>query len=209
MNKGKGLFITLEGTDGCGKSTQLRKIKSYLMDQGIYIKFLREPGGTDIGEEIRKILLDKNNKEMARETEMYLYAASRAQLIHEAVIPAINSGRFVLCDRFIYSSLVYQGMARGLGIDNVWEMNKFAIGKTLPDVAIFLDLPLDKAMRRVKNGNEDRIELEGMEFHKNVYNAYRELCNDKRYNLTRVDADRGIEEIFQDIKTIIEEKSRR
>jgi dTMP kinase len=209
MNKRKGLFITLEGTDGCGKSTQLRKIKSYLIDKGIYIKFLREPGGTNIGEDIRKILLDKNNKEMARETEMYLYAASRAQLIHEAIIPAINSGRYVLCDRFIYSSLVYQGMARGIGIDNVWEMNKYAIDKVMPDVAIFLDLPLEKAMRRVKNGNEDRIELEGMRFHQNAYNAYIELCNDKRFNLTRANADRGIEEIFEDIKSIIEEKARR
>lgn len=203
MRVNRGMFIVLEGTDGCGKSTQIRKLKSYLMEQGIYIKLVREPGGTDIGEEVRRILLDKNNKEMTPTAEMYLYAASRAQLVGQVIEPAIKRGKFIICDRFLYSSLVYQGVARGLGVDKVWEANKEAIGDMMPDIAIFLDLPIEKAMKRVKNGNEDRIEQEGINFHKKVYNSYIELCNDKKYNLIKVDADRDIEVIFEEIKSIV------
>lgn len=200
----RGLFIVLEGTDGCGKSTQIRNVKTYLRDKGIHTLLVREPGGTDIGEKIRKILLDNENSEMRASTEMYLYAASRAQLVQEVIKPAIMDGKVVICDRFIYSSLVYQGVGRKLGIDTVWDVNQKALAGIMPDIAIFLDLPIEKALDRVKRGNMDRIEKENDNFHNTVYSSYIKLCTDEKFKLTRINADRDIKEVFADIKDIID-----
>lgn len=200
----RGLFIVLEGTDGCGKSTQIRNIKTYLRDKGIHTMLVREPGGTDIGEKVRKLVLDSENAEMKPSTEMYLYAASRAQLVQQVIKPAINEGKVVICDRFVYSSLVYQGVGRKLGIDNVWEVNKNALEGMMPDIAIFLDLPIEKALDRIKRGSMDRIEQESTRFHNTVYSSYLKLCSDDKFNLKRIDADREIKEVFADIKDIVD-----
>lgn len=200
----RGLFIVLEGTDGCGKSTQIRNIKTYLRDKGIHTMLVREPGGTDIGEKVRKLVLDSENAEMKPSTEMYLYAASRAQLVQQVIKPAINEGKVVICDRFVYSSLVYQGVGRKLGIDTVWEVNKNALEGMMPDIAIFLDLPIEKALDRIKRGSMDRIEQESTRFHNTVYSSYLKLCSDDKFNLKRIDADREIKEVFADIKDIVD-----
>ena len=137
----KGIFITMEGPDGSGKTTQITLLKEYLEKEGYDVLITREPGGTVISEAIREIILNKDYTEMSPVTEMLLYASARAQLINEVIGPALDAGKAVISDRFVDSSLVYQGMARGLGVGNVYEVNCQAIGKYMPDVTFLLDLP--------------------------------------------------------------------
>ncbi|MBQ3234623.1 MAG: dTMP kinase [Clostridia bacterium] len=176
----KGKFITFEGCEGSGKSTHVTLFKEYLDRNGIDYIFLREPGGTEISEKIRKIILDIENKEMTDEAEALLYAAARAQLISEKILPALREGKLVVVDRYVDSSFAYQGYARGLGIEFVKKINSFAIENCMPDCTVFLDISPRVAFER-KGGadKDDRLELSGIDFHENVYKGYKKLIENE------------------------------
>ena len=202
----KGIFITMEGPDGSGKTTQITLLKEYLEKEGYDVLITREPGGTVISEAIREIILNKDYTEMSPVTEMLLYASARAQLINEVIGPALDSGKAVISDRFVDSSLVYQGMARGLGVGNVYEVNCQAIGKYMPDVTFLLDLPADVGIARKKDQKElDRMERESMEFHRAVAEGYRSLAERFPERIEKIDATLPIDEICGIIKGRIKE----
>lgn len=193
----KGLFIALEGPDGSGKSTITNLIESYLEEKDIDFIITREPGGTPIGESIRKMILDNNNTDMKPETEALLYAASRAQHIHEKIQPALEEGKLVICDRFILSSLAYQGVGRDLGIENVKKINDFAINGIYPDLILFFYVDPETALLRKTGGlSGDRLELEGNEFHERVYKGYLDLITRYPKNIKVIDATESIEEVL-------------
>ncbi|MBR6403116.1 MAG: dTMP kinase [Eubacterium sp.] len=197
----KGIFITMEGPDGSGKSTQIALLKEYLESEGYDVLITREPGGTTISEAIRGIILNKNYTEMSPVTEMLLYASARAQLIAEVIGPVLDRGGAVISDRFVDSSLVYQGMARGLGVDAVYEVNKQAIGKYMPDVTFMLDLPAEVGISRKKDQKElDRMELESLDFHRKVAEGYRKLAEKFPDRIETIDATLPIERISDLIK---------
>ncbi len=199
----RGLFIVLEGPDGSGKSTVAEFMAEYLKDKGHEIEFSREPGGTNIGEKIREIILDVKNEEMSSEAEALLYAASRAQHVTEKIKPTIDSGKDLICERFYYSSLVYQGIGRKLGVDVVKSFNEFAIQGVYPDLVIFLDVDPEKALKRKKDTeNLDRLENEKISFHKEVFNGYKEIIRISP-EIKVVDADRRKDEIYEDVKKLI------
>ena len=192
----QGIFITMEGPDGSGKSTQIELLKQYLEKEGFNVLITREPGGTAISEAIREIILNKDFTEMSLVTEMLLYASARAQLIHEVVGPALEKGQAVISDRFVDSSLVYQGIARGLGVEKVYEVNKNAIGKYMPDVTFLLDLPAEEGIKRKKGQKElDRMEMEGIEFHMKVAQGYRDMADRFPDRIKVVDATQPIQDI--------------
>ncbi|GFI60997.1 thymidylate kinase [Clostridiales bacterium] len=201
----RGCFITLEGSDGSGKSTQTELIIKYLGDKKLDLVLTREPGGTKISEEIRKIILDTENKEMTGMTEALLYAAARSQHVEEKIIPAINEGKVVICDRFVDSSAAYQGVARGLCADRIMEINSFALHGVMPDLTLFFDLPPEKGIFRKKNEHKlDRLEAEKLEFHKRVYEGYMDICKKYPNRIKIVNADQSIEAVFDDVKVIID-----
>ena len=174
----KGKFITLEGCEGAGKSAQSRLLAEYFTKNNIDFILTREPGGTDVAEKIRGIILDTENKSMSYECEALLYAAARADHISNKIIPALNEGKIVLCDRFLDSSLAYQAYARELGTETVEKANFFAYEKCMPDVTLFLDIsPADAFKRKGGVDKTDRIELEGMAFHTKVYEGYLALAD--------------------------------
>lgn len=200
----RGLFIVMEGPDGSGKSTQIELLSEYLSGLGKACLITREPGGTEIGEQIRQVILNPDNKAMSEVTEMLLYAAARAQLMKEKIIPALESGHVVLSDRFLDSSLVYQGIARGLGIDTVRSVNGLGIGEYSPDLVFFLDLPEEEGIRRKKGQKQlDRMEQESLDFHHMVAEGYRQILQD-RSDVVRIDAAASVEEIQQQIRDCIE-----
>jgi dTMP kinase len=179
------MFITFEGLDFCGKSTQVQLLEKYLIDEGKQVIIIREPGGTSISEKIRDILLDKKNSEMKFETEALLFAASRAQLVNQTIIPALEKNVFVISDRFHDSSIAYQSFGRGLSLDFVKELQKFAIKNAIPRITFFIDIPVDEVVRRmskVKKVELDRIESSKVDFYDRVRNGYIELSsNEKRF----------------------------
>lgn len=169
----KGKFITFEGCEGSGKSTQLRLLSQYLDERGIPYILTREPGGSSVSEQIRSVILNGKNTEMCDECEALLYAAARAQHLKDTVIPALNEGKLVVCDRYVDSSLAYQGAARGLGTEYIERINSRAISEYPPDLTVFLDIPPDKAfMRKHGADNDDRMEQLGLDFHMRVYEGY-------------------------------------
>lgn len=202
INKMKGIFIVLEGPDGSGKSTIAKKIGDYYSSRGRKIEFTREPGGTKISEKLRDIILDNNNKEMDYRTEALLYAASRAQLVSEKIKPWLNESKIVISERYVYSSLVYQGLGRGLGIEEVKKINDFAIAEVKPDMVLFLDINPEKGLKRKLNIGGDRLENEDLSFHWKVYEGYKKLAGCFPEIIT-IDAERTVDEIFGDIKKII------
>lgn len=170
----RGLFITTEGTDGSGKTTQIKLIESYLKGKGFEVVVTREPGGTSIGEKIRSIILDTENSDMAYITEMMLYASARAQLVNELIKPSLSEGKVVICDRFIDSSYVYQGFGRNIDIELIERVNRIALDGIMPDVTLFFDIDPEVALeRRIQSTGADRIEREAMDFHRKVYNGYK------------------------------------
>lgn len=199
----RGLFIVLEGPDGSGKSTMANMIGEYYKNEGREIVFTREPGGTKISEKIRDIILDNDNTEMAHTTEALLYAASRAQLVAEKIKPLLEQGKIVISERYVYSSIVYQGIGRKLGIKRVKEINDFAIDGLKPDLVLFFDINPKKALsRKLSSGEPDRLENEKLSFHESVYNGYKEILN--YYDeIISIDADKCVNELFDDIKHII------
>ena len=200
----RGKFITIEGTDGSGKSTQIGLLMDYLNKKGVDVLFTREPGGTPIGEKIREIILDVNNREMAPETEALLYAA-RSQHVREKIIPAVEAGKIVICDRFVDSSLAYQGAARGMGMETIMEMNRAALGGVMPDLTVFFDLSPEKGILRKKNERTlDRLEEEKIDFHKRVYDGYKQLCEKYPERIKAIDADRSVEEVHLEVREVID-----
>ena len=172
----KGLFIVFEGADGCGKSTQLRFLAEHLEELGVDVVRTREPGGCPVAEKIREILLDKDNSEMTDITEALLYAAARAEHVRQVIKPAVDMGKIVLCDRFIYSSVAYQGYGRQLGADTVMQLNDIAISGYMPDITIFINIPPERAFKRMNEHKEhDRLEREHISFHQRVFDGFTEL----------------------------------
>ncbi len=201
----KGLFISVEGTDGAGKSTQIDLLLEHLKSKGIDVIYTREPGGTYISEKIREIILDTDNEGMKDACEALLYAASRAQHVREKIVPALNEGKVVLCDRYVDSSIVYQGVARGLGIDEVRAINDFAIGGVMPDITLFFDLTVEESVKRKKNmGSLDRIEKESFDFHKKIYDGYIKLAESDPERIKRIDASKPVEEVHAQVLKALE-----
>lgn len=201
----KGYFITFEGPDGSGKSTQIGLLKEFLEIKGFDVLETREPGGTRISEKIRDIILDTENTEMNPVTEALLYAASRAQHVHEVIKPAISEGKIVICDRYVDSSIVYQGVARGLGIEAVSRINSIAIQGVMPDLTFLFDMDPEAALnRKVSDSGGDRLELEDIKFHKMVYNGYREISRDNK-RMRPIDAARSVDRIHSDIIYYVKE----
>ena len=203
----KGLFIVFEGGDGSGKSTAINSIYDWFLENKIKCIKTREPGGIKIAEDIRQVILDKNNTAMDGRTEALLYAAARRQHLIEKVVPAINDGNIVLCDRFIDSSLAYQGYARNLGIDEIYNINKFAIDEYMPDLTLFFDLNPEEGLRRINNDNNrevNRLDLEKMDFHYKVREGYNILLERYKNRIVRIDASKSIDEVFNEVKNILE-----
>ena len=201
----KGLFIVMEGPDGSGKTTQINLLKEYLEEAGYECLITREPGGTVIGEEVRQLILNPEHKEMSPVTEMLLYAASRAQLVHEVIRPALEEGKIVISDRFVDSSIVYQGIARKLGISTVSAVNAPGIGIYRPDGIFFIDLSEEEGLRRKKEQkNLDRMEQEGIDFHHMVSEGYRKVLSG-RPEVMKIDGGRSIDTIQKKIRNHVDE----
>ena len=201
----KGLFIVMEGPDGSGKTTQINLLKEYLEEAGYECLITREPGGTVIGEEVRQLILNPEHKEMSPVTEMLLYAASRAQLVHEVIGPALEEGKIVISDRFVDSSIVYQGIARKLGISTVSAVNAPGIGIYRPDGIFFIDLSEAEGLRRKKEQkNLDRMEQEGIDFHHMVSEGYRKVLSG-RPEVMKIDGGRSIDTTQKKIRNHVDE----
>lgn len=198
----RGLFITMEGGDGSGKSTQIEFLRQYFEEKGIEYIITREPGGTPISEKIRAIILDKNNSDMDPMTEALLYVASRAQHVNQLIGPSIERGKMVICDRFVDSSIAYQGYGRNLG-EVVGVINSYAIRKYMPDVTFLFELPVEMGLGRL-TGNKDRLENEEIAFHQAVNEGYRKIKDMYPDRVIPIDAGRTIEEIRIDIRDHIE-----
>ena len=197
----KGLLITFEGIDFAGKTTQIELLIRALEDFGHRVLLVREPGGTLISEKIRRILLDPTCKEMAAQAELLLYSASRAQLVWEKVLPALEKGQVVICDRFYDSSTAYQGYGRELDLDFVAMLNRFAAFQLVPDITFFLDLePEQASVRQKERGeSEDRLEASSPEFFARVRNGYMQITDDRTRNIVMVDAKDNPEALHQKI----------
>jgi len=200
------MFITFEGPEGSGKSTVLSAVQKKLKDKSIDVMATREPGGIRISEQIRNVILDVHNTEMDARTEALLYAASRRQHLMEKIWPALEQGKVVLCDRFIDSSLAYQGYGRKLGTDKIMEINEFAIESRMPDLTIFIDLPPSVGLDRVfdNHRNVDRLDLESLDFHERVYVGYKELIKKYPDRIKVVDGNRSIDDVVDDVLSLID-----
>ena len=202
-------FITFEGGEGCGKSTVLKAIKERLESEGVSVVLTREPGGTPISEQIRNVILDKGNTAMDGRTEALLYAASRRQHLVEKIWPALQEGKTVLCDRYLDSSLAYQGGARGLGIDEVLSINLFATEGTYPDLTLLFDLEPEQGLARIaanQNREVNRLDLEKLDFHHQVRNNFLALA--KRYpdRYVIIDASQPLADVIEDAYKAIKER---
>lgn len=202
----KGIFISIEGADGSGKTTQIQMLRQYFEKKGYDVIVTREPGGTKISEEIRSIILDEKHTNMGYITEMLLYAAARAQLVEQVIAPAKKEGKIIISDRFIDSSAVYQGIARGLGTKMVYDVNHYAIAACEPDITFLLDIDAMEGISRKKNQkNLDRMEQETMDFHQMVADGYRILAREHRERIHVIDASWTIERIQEEILTKLQQ----
>lgn len=201
----KGLFITFEGIDGSGKTTQIRLLNDYLQQEGYPVLLTREPGGTSIGDKIRSLLLDPENGEMVARTEVLLYAASRSQHVQEVIVPAIHAGKIVLCDRFVDASLSYQGYGPEMPLEDIITINQYATGGLKPDRTYMLDLPLVESQKRLAlrfAGNEgpDRIEQKPLAYHNKVWEGFMEIAAKEPQRIRKVNANRELEAIQREIQ---------
>lgn len=204
-----GIFITIEGPEGSGKTTVAKKVVEKLQEEGYKVLYTREPGGVGIAEKIRDIILDVDNTNLDPRSEALLYAASRRQHLVEKVIPALNEGYIVICDRFVDSSLAYQGYARNIGIDEIYNINMFAINNTWPDITILLDIDPEVGLERIKQNRQDevnRLDLEGINFHNLVSKGYQIIKNKYADRFTLVDGNKSKEEVFDEVYKIIKNK---
>ncbi|WP_243525396.1 dTMP kinase [Bacillus pseudomycoides] len=205
----KGLFVTIEGPEGSGKSTLITKLLPYFEKKEQKVIATREPGGIAISEEIREILHKQEHTMMEARTEALLYAAARRQHLVEKVMPALEKNYLVLCDRFIDSSLAYQGYARGLGIDKVFEINRFATEDCMPNLTIYLDIEPEVGLARIEkdaNREVNRLDMESMKFHKRVREGYLQLVDRFADRIVVVNADQSMEKIMEEVIQLIEDK---
>ncbi len=203
-----GIFITFEGGEGSGKTTIAAMIKEHLTREGYQVTLTREPGGVEIAEKIRDIIHNVDYTNMDCKTEALLYAASRRQHLVEKVIPALESGHIVICDRYLDSSMVYQGIARGIGVDEVYQMNLFATENILPKRTIFFDILPEDGLKRVyanKDREVNRLDLENIDFHRKVYNGYLSLCDKFPDRIVKIDASLTIDQVFSQVLSKIKE----
>lgn len=205
-------FISFEGGDGSGKSTQLKLLADYLSERGHACLCTREPGGTGLGKMIRKALLEVGDEKISPETELFLYLADRAQHVSEVIRPAFSAGKIVLCDRFTDSTLAYQGYGRGVDLEKLREMNRIASGGVVPDVTFLLDCPvavgLSRTARRIQeqragDGREDRFEREEAEFHDRVRRGFQQLAGAEPERIRRLDAARSVAQVQDEIRAIV------
>lgn len=202
----KGLFISFEGGEGAGKSSVISSLTNELIEQGHKVIVTREPGGIPIAEKIREVILDIESTAMDARTEALLYAAARRQHLVEKVIPALEEGYIVVCDRFIDSSLAYQGVARGLGIDEIWSINQFAIQQLMPQLTIYMDVTPSVGLARIaaaKGREINRLDLESNSFHDKVRSGYLTLCERYSERIKKVDANQSRQEVYADVFAII------
>ena len=190
----KGKFITFEGSEGSGKSTQIELAQQYLESKGKNVLFLREPGGVKISENIRSILLDPETKDMTDECETLLYMAARAQLVSEIIIPALNSGKVILCDRFLDSTVAYQGYGNGVDIEKIKNIGEFVTQGFYPDLTFLFDLNVEEGFARI-NRSKDRIEQRGLDYHSRVRSGYLEIAKSEPDRVKLIDARKSKEEI--------------
>ncbi len=202
----QGMFITFEGPEGAGKTTVLSKLSDALLEQGFKVLQTREPGGISISEQIREVLLNKDNVLMDERTEALLYAAARRQHLVEKVLPALEKGYMVLCDRFIDSSLAYQGYARGLGVESVYEINRFAIGETMPNLTLYFDIDPKEGLARIQsnqNREVNRLDMEKLSFHEKVREGYLMLVDRFPERIKVVDASASIDMVLEKSLNVI------
>ena len=206
----KGKFITFEGPDGSGKTTISTTVSKRLQDEGYAVLYTREPGGSGIAEQIRRVILDTKNTAMDDRTEALLYAASRRQHLVEIILPAIEKGINVISDRFVDSSLAYQGCGRHIGIEEVFSINQFAIEGHMPDKTIYLDIDAQTGLNRIATREYlDRLDQEAVSFHQEVYKGYQEVCKRFPDRIIKVDASKDVdtvtEEAYKLVKSIIDD----
>lgn len=202
----QGLFLTLEGVDGCGKSTQLCFLTEYLKQKGLDVLLTREPGGCAISEQVREILLSPENKAMSAETEMLLYAAARTQHIAEKILPALEAGKVVLCDRYLDSSIAYQGYGRELGEARVRQINWYAIERCMPDATFLFLLEVERSFERIRQGREskDRLEQESRGFFERVDFGFHALAQQEK-RIRVIDAARSVEQVWAELREKVDE----
>ena len=207
MQERKGKFITFEGCDGCGKSTQLKLLSAYLTQNGVKHIFTREPGGGKISEAIREILLNGKNTEMSDECEALLYAAARAQHLTEKVAPALAENKLVVCDRYVDSSIAYQAYGRNLGEEFVRKINSYALDNYLPDCTIFIELTPEEAFQRKRGADEnDRLEQAGLAFHNRVYDGFCKVAETEPNRVVKINGRQTPEEIFNEVLSVLKAK---
>ncbi len=201
----RGRFITFEGGEGSGKTSAIKSLSEHLTNKGFDVLVTREPGGISISEQIREIVLGKENVEMDLLTEAFLFAASRRQHLIEKVVPALEAGKIVLCDRFVDSSVVYQGYARGIGMDKVSKINEIVINGYMPHLTIFFDVRPETGMKRIQENsrNVNRLDLETESFHKKVYDGYHILV-EKNDRIKVVNGELSKEEVFNQTLDVVE-----
>ena len=201
-------FLVMEGCDGSGKTTVAQAVYKRLKEEGVDIIYTREPGGIDISEQIRAVILDPKNTAMNNRTEALLYAAGRRQHLVEKILPAMEKGQWVLCDRFVFSSLAYQGYARGIGMEEVMKINEFALEGVEPGHTIFLDIPAEVGLERINRNRSylDRLDQEGLDFHNRVFQGYQEVLKKYGKDTKVIDANRPAEDVIEDVyKYLVEE----
>lgn len=199
----KGIFITFEGIDGSGKTTQIELLNSFLKQSGFDVVVTREPGGTDIGDKIRKILLDSKNIQMSYRAETLLFLASRAELVSKVIQPSLNQGKIVICDRFFDSTIAYQGIARQLGAEKILDMSLWATENIIPDLTFLLSIDVWECENRIKNGKKkkDRIEKEEIDFKSKIQEGYMQLAGKNKERFVIVDGCLDIESVFALVKS--------
>jgi dTMP kinase len=208
------MFITFEGIEGSGKTTQIRRVCRYLESKGRNCLSTREPGDTKIGRKIRQILLDPDNGEMVPQAELFLYAADRAQHIRERIIPALDEGKTVICDRFSDATTVYQGYARGIDLALVRDINRQVLGSLKPDLTLLFDLDPETGLQRAwkdidggeRSGGESRFEREALVFHQKVRNGYLEISRMEPERIVVVDASLNEDDVFEHIRRILADR---
>lgn len=207
----QGLFITVEGPDGAGKSTLIQRLEKKLLEElKVPLVRTREPGGSEIAEKIRGVILDPKNTAMDDRTEALLYAASRRQHIMEKIQPSLTEGKVVLCDRFVDSSIAYQGAGRGIGVEEIATLNRFATEDLTPDITLYLDVDAQVGLNRIaskdSNRQKDRLELEAISFHNRVREAYRVLLEKHPERIHLIDASQNADSVFADAWEILQAK---
>jgi len=199
------MFLTFEGSDGSGKSTQIHLLEEYLRKNGQNVQVTREPGGTDIGERIRQVLLDMEHEKMHARTETLLFNAARAQLIEQEIRPALSEGKVVLCDRFADSTVAYQGYGREQNIEELKRLISFATGGLSPDLTFYLDLPPEEGIRRKLADYQNRLDVQGLSFYRRVEAGYHEMIAQEPGRWVIINAGRSLEEVHQEVVRAVQD----